>query len=168
MESKEDIRLLELRIRHQMNASLQKNMKPENIKYYIPSAAMPKTEAQQVIHTGDADSGTPAADGAGAVSPADVVKGNTGLISVGAGNVFPAMAEPGAALPAAAGELPIDMENLDRAVGMPPTMEYEPIEIPESKEVQHARAMDGYEKSHSLDRRGAYEIENMHFLDAKG
>ena len=43
MESNEDsIKILEMRIRQQMNVSLQKNMKPENVKYYMPSAELSK------------------------------------------------------------------------------------------------------------------------------
>ena len=131
MESNEDsIKILEMRIRQQMGYSLQKNMKPENLKYYMPSAVQPKPDIHQEIHTENAQFVHSAAD---AVKP--------GIPAVG---------------------------DIDHVIGPPPMMEYEHIEIPEPKEVQHARAMSGYERSHSLERKEIFNMEGKHFLDSKG
>lgn len=126
MESNEDsIKILEMRIRQQMNVSLQKNMKPENVKYYMPSAELSKP-------------------------------------------VMPISDVPESVSQAAEVNPPADAEYIDRAVGVPPMPEFEHIEIPESKESQHAKALIGYETSRSLDRNGTFRMEDMHFLDAKG
>ncbi len=126
MESNEDsIKILEMRIRQQMNVSLQKNMKPENVKYYMPSAELSKP-------------------------------------------VMPISDVPESVSQAAEVNPPADAEYIDRAVGVPPMPEFEHIEIPESKESQHAKALTGYETSRSLDRNGTFRMEDMHFLDAKG
>lgn len=126
MESNEDsIKILEMRIRQQMNVSLQKNMKPENVKYYMPSAEISKP-------------------------------------------VMPISDVPESVSQAAEVNPPADAEYIDRAVGVPPMPEFEHIEIPESKESQHAKALIGYETSRSLDRNGTFRMEDMHFLDAKG
>ena len=126
MESNEDsIKILEMRIRQQMNVSLQKNMKPENVKYYMPSAELSKP-------------------------------------------VMPISDVPESVSQAAEVNPPADAEYIDRAVGVPPMPEFEHIEIPESKESQHAKALTGYETSRSLDRKGTFRMEDMHFLDAKG
>lgn len=48
MEPKEDsIKMLEMRMRQQLNASPEKNIKPENIQYYISSAMLHKEGIQQ-------------------------------------------------------------------------------------------------------------------------
>ncbi len=51
MEPKEDsIKMLEMRMRRQLNLSSDKNIKPENIQYYVSSATLQKEETQQYIH----------------------------------------------------------------------------------------------------------------------
>ena len=155
MESNEDsIKILEMRIRQQMNDSLQKNMKPENIKYYMPSAVLPKPDILQDPQSADA-AGTvnPAGDVLEPGSAADVLKRS-----------MPLSDGP----QAADANLPAGAEYIDRAAGVPPMAEFEHIEIPESKEIQHAKALTGYETSRSLDRKGTFRMEDMHFLDAKG
>ncbi len=179
MESNEDsIKILEMRIRQQMNDSLQKNMKPENIKYYMPSAALPKPDIVQ---------GPKSADAAGTVNPAgdvlepgsavDVLKRSMPLsdgpkpvtpLPGGPKPVTPISDVPEPASQAADANLPAGAEYIDRAAGVPPMAEFEHIEIPESKEIQHAKALTGYETSRSLDRKGTFRMEDMHFLDAKG
>ena len=146
MESNEDsIKILEMRIRQQMNVSLQKNMKPENVKYYMPSAELSKP-----------------------VMPiSDVPKPVTPLPSVPK-PVMPISDVPESVSQAAEVNPPADAEYIDRAVGVLPMPEFEHIEIPESKESQHAKALIGYETSRSLDRNGTFRMEDMHFLDAKG
>lgn len=179
MESNEDsIKILEMRIRQQMNDSLQKNMKPENIKYYMPSAALPKPDILQGPKSADA-AGTvnPAGDRLEPGSPADVLKRSMPL-SDGPKPVTPLPGGPKPVTPisdvpepvsqAADANLPAGAEYIDRAAGVPPMAEFEHIEIPESKEIQHAKALTGYETSRSLDRKGTFRMEDMHFLDAKG
>lgn len=179
MESNEDsIKILEMRIRQQMNDSLQKNMKPENIKYYMPSAALPKPDILQGPKSADA-AGTvnPAGDVLEPGSSADVLKRSMPL-SDGPKPVMPLPGGPKPVTPisdvpepvsqAADANLPAGAEYIDRAAGVPPMAEFEHIEIPESKEIQHAKALTGYETSRSLDRKGTFRMEDMHFLDAKG
>ena len=151
MESNEDsIKILEMRIRQQMGYSLQKNMKPENLKYYMPSAVQPKPDIRQEIHMENAQFVHSAAD---AVKPG-----------------IPPVGDAGAGIPiqAGSGSLPLSEEYIDQVIGPPPMMEYEHIEIPEPKEVQHARAMSGYERSHSLERKEIFNMEGKLFLDSKG
>ncbi len=199
MESNEDsIKILEMRIRQQMNNSLQKNMKPENIKYYMPSAVLPKRDILQDPQSADA-AGTvnPAGNGSDPGSAADVLKMSMPLsdgskpvtplpggpkpvtpLPGGPKPVTPLPGDPKPVMPvsdvpepgsqAADADSPVGIEYIDRAVGMPPMVEYEHIEIPESKEIQHAKALTGYETSRSLDRKGTFRMEDMHFLDAKG
>lgn len=179
MESNEDsIKILEMRIRQQMNDSLQKNMKPENIKYYMPSAVLPKPDILQGPKSADA-AGTvnPAGDVLESGSAADVLKRSMPL-SDGPKPVTPLPGGPKPVMPlsevpepvsqAADANLPAGAEYIDRAAGVPPMAEFEHIEIPESKEIQHAKALTGYETSRSLDRKGTFRMEDMHFLDAKG
>lgn len=189
MESNEDsIKILEMRIRQQMNDSLQKNMKPENIKYYMPSAVLPKPDILQDPQSADA-AGTvnPAGDVLEPGSAADVLKRSMPLsddpkpvtplpggpkpvtpISDGPKPVTLISDVPEPASQAADANLPAGAEYIDRAAGVPPMAEFEHIEIPESKEIQHAKALTGYETSRSLDRKGTFRMEDMHFLDAKG
>lgn len=48
MEPKEDsIKMLEMRMRRQLNTSSEKNIKPENIQYYVSSAMLHKDGIQQ-------------------------------------------------------------------------------------------------------------------------
>ena len=76
MESNEDsIKILEMRIRQQMGYSLQKNMKPENLKYYMPSAVQPKPDIRQEIHMENAQFVHSAAD---AVKPGIPAVGDAG------------------------------------------------------------------------------------------
>ncbi len=161
MESNEDsIKILEMRIRQQMGYSLQKNMKPENLKYYMPSAVQPKPDIRQEIHMENAQFVHSAAD---AVKPGIPVVGDVGRegqIQTGIGSGIP--------IQAGSGSLPLSEEYIDQVIGPPPMMEYEHIEIPEPKEVQHARAMSGYERSHSLERKEIFNMEGKHFLDSKG
>ena len=169
MESNEDsIKILEMRIRQQMNDSLQKNMKPENIKYYMPSAVLPKPDILQDPQSADA-AGTvnPAGDVLEPGSAADVLKRSMPL-SDGPKPVTLISDVPEPASQAADANLPAGAEYIDRAAGVPPMAEFEHIEIPESKEIQHAKALTGYETSRSLDRNGTFRMEAMHFLDAKG
>ena len=169
MESNEDsIKILEMRIRQQMNNSLQKNMKPENIKYYMPSAALPKPDILLRPQSADA-AGTvnPAGDVLEPGSSADVLKRSMPL-SDGPKPVTPISNVPEPVSQAADANLPAGAEYIDRAAGVPPMAEFEHIEIPESKEIQHAKALTGYETSRSLDRKGTFRMEDMHFLDAKG
>lgn len=156
--SEDSIRILEMRIRRQMNDSLQKNMKPENIKYYVPSTALPKPDVGQENHMGHVESTDTAIDGTKSGSTSGDGAETDGLPIAEAGTVFPAEE----------GGLPISEEYIDRVVGTPPMLEYEQIEIPEPKEIQHARAMSGYERSRSLDRKGFFNMEDQHFLDSKG
>lgn len=169
MESNEDsIKILEMRIRQQMNDSLQKNMRPENIKYYMPSAVLPKPDILQGPKSADA-AGTvnPAVDVLEPGSSADVLKRSMPL-SDGPKPVTPISDVPEPVSQAADANLPAGAEYIDRAAGVPPMAEFEHIEIPESKEIQHAKALTGYETSRSLDRKGTFRMEDMHFLDAKG
>lgn len=146
MESNEDsIKILEMRIRQQMNDSLQKNMKPENIKYYMPSAVLPKS-----------------------VMPISDVPEPVTPLPGGPKPVMPLSEVPEPVSQAADANPPAGAEYIDRAAGVPPMAEFEHIEIPESKEIQHAKALTGYETSRSLDRKGTFRMEDMHFLDAKG
>ena len=159
MESNEDsIKMLEMRIRQQINDSLQRNLKPENIKYYMPSAVFPKADIQQAQQSADAaGDANPSGDGPESDSAADGPKIGMPLSDVSA-----------PALQAADVNLPVGAEYIDRAAGTMPMREYENIKIPELKEVQHAKAMTGYEAFRSLDRKGSFNMEDMHFLDAKG
>lgn len=156
--SEDSIRILEMRIRRQMNDSLQNIMNPEDMKYYVPSAALPKPDVQQEIHMEHAGSLNTVIDGTKSGSPAGDGAGADGLSAAGAGTV----------LPAEEGTIPISSEYIDRVVGMPPMLEYEQIEIPEPKEVRHAKAMSGYERTRSLDPEGIFNMEDQHFLDSKG
>lgn len=179
MESNEDsIKILEMRIRQQMNDSLQKNMRPENIKYYMPSAVLPKPDILQEPQRAEtAGTVNPAGDGLKPGSSADVLKRSMPLfdglkpvtpLPGGPKPVTPISDVPEPVSQAADANLPAGAEYIDRAAGAPPMAEFEHIEIPESKEIQHAKALTGYETSRSLDRKGTFRMEDMHFLDAKG
>lgn len=173
MESKEDsIKILEMRIRQQMNHSLQKNVKPENIKYYMPSAALPqpnlRQEPQRADTAGAGPESDPAADGPRIGMPLTDSLGEGIPLSDAPKAAAPPSDVPEPVPQKAEVNLPVGAEYIDRAVGALPMAEYEHIEIPESKEVQHAKALTGYETSRSLDRKGTFRMEDMHFLDAKG
>ena len=138
MESNEDsIKILEMRIRQQMNVSLQKNMKPENVKYYMPSAEISKP-----------------------VMPiSDVPKPVTPLPSVPK-PVMPISDVPESVSQAAEVNPPADAEYIDRAVGVPPMPEFEHIEIPKALiGYETSRSLDRngtfrMEDMHFLDAKG--------------
>ena len=117
MESNEDsIKILEMRIRQQMGYSLQKSMKPENLKYYMPSAVQPKPDIRQEIHMENAQFVHSAADAVKPGIPAVRDAGREGQIQTGAGSGIP--------IQAGSGSLPLSEEYIDQVIGPPPKMEY--------------------------------------------
>lgn len=161
MEPKEDsIKMLEMRIRHQMNLSAEKNMKPENMKYYVPPSGMIRNEEQQSDGKGNLQQ---AAFMAGSENPQQPVP------MVGREN-------PQQAAPIGGDEtdgqmlyenLPADTEYIERSDEM--SQMIESIDLSETKEAQHARAKNGYERvSRLLDDEEGSKIKENHLLDAKG
>lgn len=140
MEPKEDsIKMLEMRIRHQMNLSTDKNLKPENMQYYIPSSGMATPEEQQQAESAGTENLQQAA-------------------SVG---------EDGTEGQMLYENPPADMDYIERAGEMAQMIES--IELSETKEAQHARARNGYERvSRLLDDEMSFETKENHLLDAKG
>lgn len=202
MEPNEDsIKLLEMRIRHQMNRSLEKKIMPENIHYYLSSSATQRLEElQQDIHGGG--QGQPKqmvhVDGKGNLWQEIQVGEKTGphadILTDGM-----AGQQPGILSDTTAGLQPdiqtdgkveglqtaYDRENdsadrqeyedppfdaaeyIDRVSEISQRIEH--IEISETKEVQHAKARNGYESTRrSMDAEQSSGIGKKHFLDAKG
>lgn len=154
MESKEDsIKILEMRIRHQMNRSLEKNTKPENMQYFLSPSAMPwqkglrqdadnaeNEELRQAVHV-DRQQET-----------RQEIRGD----------------EPETSDRLQYENQPFDTsEYIDQVGGLIHMMES--VEISEPKEAQRARARNGYERVHqSLDTQKSSEIGKNHFFDVKG
>lgn len=189
MEPKEDsIKMLEMRIRHQLNRSLEKNIQPENMQYYLSSSAMHHQGGLQQVSYNDDNGGLYQS------VHTDVKKELRQTVRVdGNGNIWQEIpVDVNAAKQHiqndedagqrremdAAGPEPVDTqqyenqpfdtsEYIDRVGGLVHMIES--IEISETKEAQHARARSGYERAcGSLDTEQSPEPPKNHLLDAKG
>lgn len=163
MESNEDsIKILEMRIRQQMNHSSKKNLKPENIQYYVSSSAM--------LHRQDLEQDLPS-DAKIVLNPdinfkEEILQQKTHIegedlqqdVSGGEGET---------ADQSGFENLPVDTEYIDRASEMAQMIEH--IEISEAKEAQHVKARSGYERvRRSLDTEKTIDMKKSHLFDAKG
>lgn len=214
MEPNEDsIKLLEMRIRHQMNRSLEKKIMPENIHYYLSSSATQRSEElqpdihddeqeqpKQMIHVDGkgnlwqeiqvgekagphSDILTDGAAGLQQDIPIDGTAGlQPGILSDTIVGLQPDIQTDGKAegLQTAYDkeidssdrqeyeDSPFDAaEYIDRVSEISQRIEH--IEISETKEVQHAKARNGYESTRrSMDAEQSSGIGKKHFLDAKG
>lgn len=144
MKSKEEsIRLLKKRMHQQMNVSPEKDIKPENIQYYVSSLMMQREEMYQKESMrqeedekqefyADADGEEVAAEG---------------------NEEFE--------------EMPVDPEYIKKPGELPPAMK--DIKVPETMEGQHERAKNEYEKVlHAVDEEEIFGFRNAHWLNIKG
>lgn len=165
MESKEDsIKILEMRIRHQMNRSLEKKLKPENIQFYASSAGM--LQKQEFAQE----------------SPAEEQEDPQQNIYIGAkGNVQPNIdmdensdlqqesfsSEKEIADQNGYENRPADMEYINRISKMPRIIDH--MEISETKEAQHAKAKNSYESIRkSLNDEKFFPFRKNGLFDIKG
>lgn len=165
MESKEDsIKILEMRIRHQMNRSLEKKLEPENIQFYASSAGMlQKQEFAQGSPTEEQENPQQNIyiDAKGNVQPNIDMDENSDLRQESFGN------EKDIADQSGYENRPVDMEYINRISKMPRIIEH--MEISETKEAQHAKAKNSYESvRQSLNDEKFFPFRKNGLFDIKG
>ncbi len=143
MESKEEaIRLLKKRMHQQMNISPEKEINPENIQYYVSSLMMQREEMyQEESMRQEEDEERNLHDGA----DAEEVSEENGEYE----------------------EIPSELECIKKPEEFPAAMK--DIKVPETKETQHERAKNEYEKTmHAVDEEEMFGFRKLHWLNIKG
>lgn len=165
MESKEDsIKVLEMRIRHQMNRSLEKKLKPENIQFYASSAGMlQKQEFVQESQTEKQEDPQQNVyiDAKGNVRQNIDLDENSDLRQENFSSEKEIAGQSGYE------DRPVDMEYINRISKMPRIIEQ--MEIAETKEARHAKAKNSYESVRkSLNTEKFFPFPQNGLFDIKG
>lgn len=143
MESKEEaIRLLKKRMHQQMNVLPEKDIKPENIQYYVSSLMMQREEMYQEERIRqEEEEEQELLDGA----DGEEVSEENGEYE----------------------EMPSELEYIKRPEEFPAAMK--DIKVPETKETQHERAKNEYEKAmHAVNEEEMFGFRKLHWLNIKG
>lgn len=143
MESKEEaIRLLKKRMHQQMNVLPEKDIKPENIQYYVSSLMMQREEMHQEERIRQEEE-----------EEQELLDGADGEdVSEENGEYE---------------EMPSELEYIKKPEEFPAAMK--DIKVPETKETQHERAKNEYEKAmHAVDEEEMFGFRKLHWLNIKG
>lgn len=143
MKSKEEsIRLLKKRMHQQMNVSPEKDIKPENIQYYVSSLMMQREEMYQ---------------------KESMCQEEDEIQELNAG----ADGEEAAGEHEEYEEMPADPEYIKKPEEFSSAMR--DIKVPETMEVQHERAKNEYEKVlNAVDEEEIFGFRRPHWLNIKG
>lgn len=143
MESREEsIRLLKKRMHRQMNASPEKDIKPENIQYYVSSLMMQREEMYQKENMRQEEN-----------EEQELHDGAAGEETSEENGEYE--------------EMPSDLEYIKKPEEFPPALK--DIKVPETKESQHERAKNEYEKVlHAVDEEEMFGFRKPHWLNIKG
>lgn len=184
METNEDsIKMLEMRMRRQMNNSPEKNIKPENIQYYVSSAMLHQENPQDMQQEVPVDAEKmiyqtvyeKLQHGQELTGEEKGILQQTAPESYGKARSIEEENEGYGKLPADAeyeeneefGKFPADAEYIERVGMISRKMQFP--EISETKEVQLARAKNGYARVRRvLEADESFETKRWFPFDVKG